>query len=282
MQSRARHSGPVLLFLSSHPGPSIAVAAICVVLGISAHLEIWRVAVIGLGVLLGQFSVGLSNDWIDAERDRRTGRLDKPVARGEIGARTVRNAAVTTGLAGLAITLLVGLPATGAHALFIVAGWSYNLGLKNSPASVVPYVVGFGVLPAVVTLALRAPALPAWWAVCAGATLGIAAHFANALPDIADDRATGIVGLPHILGARWSSLTTFAALAAASAFVVFGPGVALGVIQWVAAGLSAVIVAFGVTLALTRPPGRLLFQLVILAALVAVASLVVAGMHLTG
>ncbi|MEO6942057.1 MAG: UbiA family prenyltransferase [Terrimesophilobacter sp.] len=282
MLSRVRHSRPVLLLASSHPGPSFTVAAICVVLGITSHLELWRIATIGLAVLLGQFSVGLSNDWLDADRDRAIGRRDKPVALGYIAATTVRNAAVTSGLVGLAATILVGIPATAAHAVFMAAGWSYNFGLKNTYLSVVPYALGFGALPAIVTLALHTPELPAWWVVAAGAALGVAAHFANALPDLADDRATGIIGLPHLLGSRMSSLVTLAALAAASWFVVFSPGTSLGIVGWSAFCVEAAVVISGTVLVLTRPPGRPLFRLVILGALVAVVSLALVGGQLLG
>lgn len=276
-----RRPGILLLFLSSHPGPSVAVAAMCVVLGITT-LEAWRVTVVGLAVLLGQFSVGLSNDWLDAGRDRTVGRTNKPAAAGIISVVAVRNAAFATGAMGLTLTMSVGLTATIAHALFIAAGWAYNLGLKKTAVSVLPYIVGFGALPAVVTLAREAPAAPAWWAMAAGATLGVAAHFANALPDLADDRATGVVGLPHRVGSRASSLITFAALAAATAAIVFGADIGVTALGWFTLIAEAVIVITGVFVALTRPPGRWLFRLVILGALVAVAALALSGGQLAG
>jgi hypothetical protein len=59
-----------------------------------------------------------------------------------------------------------------------------------------------------VTLALPEPALASPWAFAAGALLGVAAHFANVLPDLDDDRATGVRGLPQSLAALWEQLTT--------------------------------------------------------------------------
>lgn len=164
---RAR-SGIARLLLSAHPWPSFTVAAICAALGL-AILPPWRIAVVGLAVLFGQFSVGLSNDWLDAERDRPAGRTDKPVAMGELGESTARNAAIIAGAFGLVLTLGVGVPATLAHAVFIAAGWAYNLGVKKTGYSVVPYIVGFGVLP-----------------------------------DLEQDRLTGVAGLPHRMGRRGS------------------------------------------------------------------------------
>lgn len=276
MQRQPLRSLPLLLFLSTHPGPSIAVAALCVALGVTT-LDVWRIVVVGLAVLLGQFSVGLSNDWLDATRDRVVGRNDKPVASGEISGVLARNAAFITATFGLSLTLLLGWQAAAAHAVFIAAGWSYNLGLKKTVASVVPYLVGFGSLPAVVTYARTAPAPPAWWLMAAAAALGVAAHFANALPDFEDDRATGIVGLPHRLGSRLSSVLTFAALAVAAFVIVLGPGKPVGIVGWSTLIAEGVIIVAGVTLAIRLPPGRPLFRLVILGAVVAVVSLVLSG-----
>lgn len=276
----------MLLVLSAHPGPSAAVTLICMVLGIGAGLAPWRIAVIGFAILLGQFSVGLSNDWLDAERDFHAGRADKPVARGWISVSAVRNAAFVAGAAGIAATGVLGGPATLAHALFIASGWTYNLWFKRTALSVLPYLVGFSALPAVVTLAQGAPKLPLPWVVAAGALLGVAAHFANALPDLDDDRLTGVVGLPHRLGAQTSGIITFAALAGATTLVVSGPslsgtGEPPGVLAWIAFGVESLIVVVGIVLAVTRPPARPLFRLVILGALVAVASVALSGTQLT-
>lgn len=281
MHNTPRRSRILSLFLSSHPGPSVAVALMCAVLGVTT-LDGWRVAVVGCAVLFGQFSVGLSNDWLDAGRDRIVGRTDKPVAVGEINVVMVRNTAVITAVVGLALTLLVGLPATAAHAVFIAAGWAYNIGIKKTAMSLIPYVVGFGALPAVVTLARDIPAAPARWAMVAGAMLGVAAHFANAVPDLVDDRATGVIGLPHRVGLRASTLVTFAALATATSVVVFGPGSAPTVVGWLTLIAEAAIVLAGIFLAIRRPPGRPLFRLVILGALVAVLSLALSGSQLAG
>lgn len=286
MHSGPRRSPPALLVLSAHPGPSIAVTLVCVVLGMGAGLEPWRIAVIGFAILLGQFSVGLSNDWLDAGRDLQAGRADKPVARGWVSVSSARTAALLTGAAGIAATSVLGGRATVAHVLFIASGWTYNFWLKRTALSVLPYLVGFGVLPAVVTLAQSTPMLPRLWVVSAGALLGVAAHFANALPDLDDDRLTGVVGLPHRLGARTSGIITFAALASATALTVSGsdlPGTGdfRTVIAWSTLGVEALIVVCGVVLAATRPPARPLFRLVILGAFVAVASVALAGTQLT-
>ena len=265
----------VALARSTHPGPALAVTAVAVVLAIAAGLDGWRIVLLGLAVLLNQASVGLSNDWIDADRDRAVGRTDKPVAQGLVSAATARNVAVGAVVVAIALTLPLGWAATLVHALFIGSAWAYNAGLKNSVLSVVPYIVSFGSLPLIVTLASADPRLAAPWALGAGALLGVSAHFANVLPDLDDDRATGVSGLPHRLGRRVSGVVIAVALAAASALVAFGPDT--GNLQLLGFVVSLGIAAATIFLAVTRPPTRVLFQLIMSAAILNVAMITSAG-----
>lgn len=267
------------LALSTHPGPSLAVTAIVVVLGIGVGLEPWRIVVLGLAFLLGQASVGLSNDWIDADRDRAVGRTDKPVAMGRISPRAVRTAAIATAVLALALTAPLGWLATAAHTVFIASAWAYNLGLKRTPLSVLPYLVSFGLLPLVVTLALPQPAAASPWAMLAGALLGVSAHFANVLPDLEDDRATGVRGLPHRVGRRTSGLVIAGALAGASLAIVLGPG-SPPPAQLVGLALSVALAAACATLVMRgRAPGAI-FRLIIVGALIDVVLLALSGQRL--
>lgn len=272
----------VSLLRSTHPGPAVAVTVVAIVLGFAVGLDPWRIALLGLAVLANQFSVGLSNDWIDAERDAAVGRRDKPVARGWISAAAVRNGAFAAAAAAILLTLPLGLPATLAHAVFVVSAWGYNLGLKGTALSVLPYVVSFGLLPAIATLSLPNPEPAAGWATALGALLGVAAHFANVLPDLDDDRVTGVRGLPHRLGGRVSGVVTYLVLGVASVVALLGPGGAIGWPQWLGLAVGAAIAAVGIILVLTRPPSRLLFQLIIVAALLDVIQLAFAGERLLG
>jgi 4-hydroxybenzoate polyprenyltransferase len=277
-QAAARRPGTLVsLALSTHPGPGLAVTVIAVVLGIGLGLDAVRLILLGLAFLFNQASVGLSNDWIDAERDAAVGRKDKPVARGWIRASTVRTAAFVTAALAIALTVPLGLWATITHTVFIVSAWAYNAGLKNTPISVLPYIVSFGLLPMVVTLSRAEPAAAAPWALGLGALLGVAAHFANVLPDLEDDRATGVRGLPHRLGRRATGIATYLVLAAASVLAVVGPPSPVTVLQWVGLAVGIAIAVTGMTLVIARPPSRLLFQLIIVAALVDVVQLAVAG-----
>lgn len=275
------------LVLAAHPGPTVAVTVLALVLGAGVGLPASTLVLLGLAFLAGQLSIGWSNDWIDAERDATVGRTDKPVATGRIDVTTVRTAALVAAAATVVLSFALGLAAGAVHVLVVASGWSYNAGLKRTRWSVVPFIVSFGLLPAVVTLALPDPTLPAGWAIVAGAVLGVAIHFTNVLPDLDDDAATGIAGLPHRVGRRVSGLVAFAALALASIVVLVGPGLLSGAgagappLVAIVGVLAAVSIAvWGAALVLTRPPGRLLFQLIIVASLLLAVQLAASGTDL--
>ena len=269
------------LVLASHPGPTAAVTVLSLVLGVGVGLPGTTLVLLGLAFLAGQLSIGWSNDWIDAERDVAVGRSDKPVATGQIDVAVVRTAALVAAAATVVLSATLGLAAAVVHLVLVASGWSYNAGLKRTRWSVVPFVVSFGLLPAVVTLALPDPTPPALWAMLAGAVLGVAIHFTNVLPDLDDDARTGVSGLPHRAGRRVSGLIAFAALALASVIVLVGPGLVAGSappLLAVVGVLAAVSIAvWGAALVLTRPPGRLLFQLIIVASLLLAAQLAASG-----
>ena len=82
------------LALSCHPIPSVAVTAISAGLVALADLPIGRVALVTGAVFTGPLSIGWSNDYLDAERDRAVLRSDKPVATGAMEPRVAGIAAV--------------------------------------------------------------------------------------------------------------------------------------------------------------------------------------------
>ena len=259
---------------ASHPGPTLAVTLVTVVLAVAAGLEPWRTALLGTAMLFDQFSVGFSNDWIDAARDRAVGRADKPIATGEIGVAAIRLSAWICAVVALALTIPLGALAVAAHALALGSAWLYNAWLKRTPFSVLPFVLSFGLLPAIVTLALPEPVLPAWWALGAGALLGVAAHFSNVLPDLATDRATGVRGLPHRLGARGSGVVVAGSLLAASAMLLVGVPDFLHAVGF---GLGLAVSFACLVLIAGGRVSRLLFRLIIAAALLDVALLAFSG-----
>ena len=174
-------------------------------------------------VLAGQFSIGWSNDAFDASRDRVSGRSDKPVARGELTPRLVRSCAAAAAAACMVLSLMLGWRAGLVHLVGVSCGWLYNAVAKSTVWSPLPFAIAFGGLPAVATLALPEHVWPPAWSLAAGALIGVAAHFANVLPDLDEDRQTGVTGLPHLLGRRGSALAATLTALGACVVVTFAP-----------------------------------------------------------
>ena len=211
------------LAFATHLGPTIAVTTVATLLGIVAGVTDRRLALLCVAVLAGQASIGWSNDWLDADRDRAVARSDKPVVQGAVRPTTLRSAALAAAAMAVVTSLLLGVVPGSLLLVLVASGWAYNAGLKGTVASGLPYLTGFGALPAgVVAAAPGTPAAP-WWLVFAGAALGGAAHLANVAPDLDDDLATGVRGLPHRLGAHVSAVLGALLLGSASLVLVLGP-----------------------------------------------------------
>ena len=232
------------LIIASHPGPCLAITAMATLLAAEAAPHGTGAVLTAPAMLAGQLSVGWSNDACDARRDAAAGRTDKPVAAGAISVRAVWVAAFASLAAGLAMALAISVPTAIFLAVLIGAAWAYNLGLKSTPWSGVMYLAGFGPIPAYAASTLPGHPLPGWPVTVAAGLVGLGAHFANVLPDLAADQATGVKGLPQQVAARWGPAAVRAAalvlLLAASVLLLVA---ARGDRRWVAvAGLAAAAV----------------------------------------
>ena len=267
------------LVRACHPEPTIAVTLAAVALAVASGRDAPGVVAVGLAILTGQLSVGWLNDAVDAERDRVTHRPDKPITAGVVSRRSVGVAAAVAAALCVPASFLSGFPAGVAHIAAVASAWTYNLKLKSTALSVLPYAVSFGLLPAFVVLGLPGHPAPAPWLVAAGALLGSGAHFANVLPDLDDDAATGVRGLPHRLGARASELAAAALLLAASTVLVLGPPGPPTPLGW--AGLAAAVTVLTIGFAVGhRRRSRAVFRAVLLVAVIDVLLLVVAGIRI--
>jgi 4-hydroxybenzoate polyprenyltransferase len=263
------------LLRACHPEPTVAVTAMITALAVTAGRDAPGVLLVAAAVLAGQLSIGWLNDALDAARDASVGRADKPVVTGAVSRRAVGVAAVVAGLVCVPLSLASGLLAGAAHLVAVAAGWAYDLGLKATAWSVLPYLVCFGLLPVFVVLGLPGAPLPPWWLPAAGALLGGCAHFANVLPDLDDDAATGVRGLPHRLGAAGSRVAAGLLLLAATVVLAVAaplPAVLAGSVPVVA----AVVLAAGFR-AGRRPGSRAPFRAVLVVAVLAVLMLLVAS-----
>ncbi|GAB3805290.1 UbiA family prenyltransferase [Humibacter antri] len=276
------------LVLACHPGPALVVTLVAGVLGASVGYPLARVVLLAAAMFADQLSVGWSNDWIDADRDRSVGRADKPIAVGLVSRPIVGVAAWIALTAALALTVPLGAPALVTHAIAVGSAWSYNAWLKRTVFSVIPYTVSFGLLPAIVTLGSIEPAIPAWWVVTAGCLLGVAAHVTNVLPDLEQDRVTGVRGFAHVLGARAGGLLAFGVLAVVGIVIAVG-AVGIGglhggaaVLVLIGSAITVLIAAAGVLLTLHGERSRWLMRLIMAAAVIDVIALVAAGPVLSG
>lgn len=268
------------LAVASHIGPTLLVTALSVglLIGLGAPLRI--VGLAGSAVLVGQLSVGWSNDWFDAERDAAVGRTDKPVVAGVLTRGRLSVAAVVAAVACAALSWSTGVVPGTVHVLAVASAWAYNGGLKGTAWSPAPYVVSFALLPTFLVLAIGAT-VPMWLWVT-GALLGGGAHLANVLPDLEDDELTGIRGLPHRIGRAASSVLAPGLLVAAALTVVLGPSGPAGAFRWAGVVVAAVLAAVAGVTGVARPRSRLPFTLSMAVAVVCVVLLVGAGSRVTG
>jgi 4-hydroxybenzoate polyprenyltransferase len=266
--------------MSCHPIPSVAVTTLGAGLAALAGLSVGRAMLVTAAVFTGQLSIGWSNDYLDAERDRAVHRSDKPVAVGAVAPRVAGIAAVVALIVTIALSAALGWPGGAAALVIVLCGWLYNMGLKGTVLSWLPYAIAFGMLPAVATLSASPSRWPAAWALSAGALLGVAAHLANVLPDLREDVATGVRGLPHRLGARATALTAAAILLAASAAILFGPGGPASLRGWVGFFAAVLVAGVAATAAYRDPSSRRFFQATILIAGLNLTFFALSGTHL--
>jgi 4-hydroxybenzoate polyprenyltransferase len=271
LASRSAHpTGSVVgLLTATHPGPALAVTLVAGVLAVAEELPPGRVVLVVLAVLAGQLSIGWSNDLVDAARDRQVGRTDKPLAVGTVDPALVRAACAAALAAVVPLSFACGLGAGAVHLGCVAWAWAYNLGLKRTVWSWLPYALAFGVLPVFVTLA--GGHAPVWWTAAAGALLGVGAHLVNTLPDLEDDRATGVRGLPHRLGATTTRVLAVVVLLVATLLLA---GQATGLhptARWATVAVAAALSAVAL-----RGSGRAPFRAVVLLAVVDVIALAAA------
>ena len=183
-----------------------------------------------------QLGIGTVNDIVDAPRDagRKAG---KPIPAGLVSLSAARAAASVCFIAGIAISASVSA-VTGLLAPVVIAiGLVYDLRLKGTAWSWLPFAIGIPILPvfgwAGVTGGLPGPfllLLPA--AVAAGAALAVG----NALVDVERDRAAGVSSIAIALGPprAWrvlvGLLASILAIATGSVAVAGGGSVAIAAI----------------------------------------------------
>jgi 4-hydroxybenzoate polyprenyltransferase len=268
------------LIAATHPGPTAAVTVVATLLAVAAGVPAGRTALVFLAVLAGQASIGWSNDWLDADRDRAVARGDKPVVQGAVRPAQLRSAALASAALAVVLSLLLGVVPGLLLLVLVASGWAYNAGLKLTWASGLGYVTGFGALPAGVVAAAPGTPLAPWWLVVAGGAIGAAAHLANVAPDLEDDLATGVRGLPHRLGPRVSAVAGALLLGGASIVLVAGPAGSPTPAGWAVLVLAVPAVAVAALAGTTRFR-RAAFPAILVLTVLDVALLVIGGAGVT-
>lgn len=236
-----------------HPAPAAAVvalsAALAAILATDAGLSPLdpRVVLIVLSVAGSQVLTGALNDWADRDRDAAAGR-DKAIPRGLVTPRAALMLAGLGALVQLAASLPLGPAALGLGAAASASALAYNLWLSRTPASVIPYLVSFGLLPAWIAAAVGVPLERVAGAVALVGPFAAAAHLANVLRDYDADRSTGSRNLAQVLGRGRSSVLAIAlamavGLGVGITFATAGleslPSLVLGIAGLVAVGQGA-------------------------------------------
>ena len=256
--------------------PALAVTAVAAALAVTTGRSPGGVVAVAAAVLAGQLSVGWLNDLLDADRDASVGRADKPVAVGAVSRELVATATVIAAVAAVLLSLLSGVDAALVHVVMLCSAWAYDFGVKATAFSVVPYAVSFGLLPAFVTLGGPDGRWAPAWLLAAGAVLGSAAHFANVIPDLEDDAATGVRGLPHRIGGAASAGVAAALAVITGVVLALGPPGPVTTAGLVAVPLSVVILLVGRVRG-RRAGSRANFNALLVVAVVDVVLLVITG-----
>ena len=212
---------------ASHPFPVAAVLALTALVGLAsaetlAGFDWGRLGGVTGAMLLSQLSIGWTNDYVDRRSDALH-QPAKPVAAGRLNPAKLPALALLTALGSIALAAVSFSAMT--LVWFVIgtsAGLLYDLRIKDTPVSWLPYVVAFVVLPPYVWsamdsfrgefLLLYPVALP----------LAVAVHLGNSLPDIETDRAADRRGIAVTIGPSaglallYASLVTSLVLALAS------------------------------------------------------------------
>jgi 4-hydroxybenzoate polyprenyltransferase len=242
-----------LVFLG-HPGPSLLVTLVFVTIaglagrGVPDATRILQL----VGTMLPiQLCIGVVNDVVDLPADA-VAQPYKPLARGVLARSTAAWIGAVLGVAGLGIAATSNLATLGLGAAALGAGLAYDLGLRRTVLSWVPWWGGMAVLP----LAAYASAgpIPSRLLVLIplSALIAVGLHLANAQPDIDADRLAGVRSLPVVIGVRVARWAGPAALASAGllALVLAPPLGQVGPLLF--AGTAALACGL-VAVAATRP-----------------------------
>jgi 4-hydroxybenzoate polyprenyltransferase len=205
---------------AAHFGPTIIVTATTFLLALSQYslIDALRVAI---AIFAGQLVVGWSNDFIDAPLDIAAQRTKKPIVSKEINPEQLKKSILVALFVALILSLFspLGLTGTLIHFLGILSATFYNLKLKSTIISPLPYIVSFGALPWAIYL--PAGNQPPLWLFIDFMLIAVAFHFFNVLKDFQWDINQGVLGLPQRLGRNASLIISISLVVSAVIVLIF-------------------------------------------------------------
>jgi 4-hydroxybenzoate polyprenyltransferase len=213
-----------------HPAPAFAVVLLSAALGAillaqSGSSPDARLLLVVVSVAGSQVATGAFNDWADRQRDAAA-RPEKPIPAGDLEPAT----ALAIGAGGILLQLATSAP-LGVTALLLGAvatasALAYDFVLSRTPASVLPYLVSFGLLPLWIAAGVGVPLERVLAASLLVAPFAAAAHLANTLRDFDADAAHGSRSLVQLLGRRRSRLLALLLATGVGLIVAIGLGLA--------------------------------------------------------
>jgi 4-hydroxybenzoate polyprenyltransferase len=183
-----------------HPFPSTLDAVVTGAIAALAGADAVRVLHLAVSMLAIQAAIGAANDWADAPADA-TSRSSKPIPAGLVGRSSAARVAMAAGAFGVGLAALLGPLPLAVAALGLAVGLAYDLRLKGTRWSWLPYAVGIPLLPVYAWVGATGALPPAvgvlvLLAVIAGAGLAVA----NALADLERDAGAGTETVATALG----------------------------------------------------------------------------------
>lgn len=172
-----------------------------------------------LAIIGSQATVGVVNDLRDRDLDA-TEKPHKPL----IAGRCSLPGAYALGTGMFLISVVAGALLGPVSLLLVLAmtaaGLVYDLWLKRTAASFVPYVLGLPILPVWAWVCVRDAPPRLWLTYPLGVLIGFGLHLANALPDAERDARGGVRGLVQIAGKRNALALCFGTFALALVAVI--------------------------------------------------------------
>ncbi len=210
-----------------HPFPSVLDGLVCAAVALVAGAPSELAIRLGLAMTLLQLGIGVVNDLVDAPADagRKAG---KPIPDGLVEPGAARLVAVGLFAGGVALGWSVSPLIAGLSFVVIGIGLAYDLRLKGTAWSWLPFAVGIPILPVYGWLGATG-GLPAAFAalVPAAVAAGAALAIGNSLVDVERDRSAGRTSVAAVLGAARAARVS-AVLLAIVAVTAFATAVAAG------------------------------------------------------